>query len=122
WTSPDRFVAIVQRMSRPYARYVRARYAVGVDAARGKVLFRPRFGQRLALMSTATSHGSAALLFESSNLLARQARLTVVSATGTVRSVTLEFGVRTTRLLAAALAVDAASSRAYVVLRGGRVA
>ena len=123
WTSPDRFVAIVQRMSRPYARYVRARYAVGVDAARGRVLFRTRFGQRLALMSTATSHGSAALLFKSSNLLARHARLTVVSATGTVRSVTLRFGaVRTTRLLAAALAVDAASSRAYVVLSGGRVA
>jgi len=123
WTSPDRFVAIVQRMSRPYARYVRARYAVGVDAARGRVLFRTRFGQRLALMSTATSHGSAALLFESSNLLARHARLTVVSATGTVRSVTLRFGaVRTTRLLAAALAVDAGSSRAYVVLSGGRVA
>src|SRR5438067_2083468 len=50
-------------------------------------------------------------------------RVAVVSATGTVRSVTLRFGaVRTTRLLAAALAVDAGSSRAYVVLSGGRVA
>jgi hypothetical protein len=122
WTSPDRLVAIVQRMSEPYARDVRARYAVGVDAARGRVLFRTRFDQRLSLTGWGASRGRVALLYQSSNLLARRARLTVIGADGTVRSAPLRFGPGPTVRRIAGLAVDSALPRAYVVLSGGRVA
>jgi len=122
WTAPDRLVAIDQRMSEPYARYVRARYAVGVDAESGRVIFRTRLDQRLALVGSGSSQGRVALLYESSSLLARRSRITVVSPDGTVRSATLRFGRGRSLRLIAALAVDPASPRAYVVLSGGRVA
>jgi hypothetical protein len=122
WTAPDRLVAIVQRMSRPYARYVRARYAVGVDVTNGRVLFRTPFEQRLSLTGEGSSQGQVALLYESSSLLARRARIDVVSPDGTVRSVPLHFGRGRSVRLIAGLAVDPASPRAYVVLSGGRVA
>jgi hypothetical protein len=122
WTGPDRLVAIVQRMSLPYARYVRARYAVGVDAAHGRVLFRTRFDQRLSLTGSGGSRGRAVLLYQSSTLLARRARVTVVSADGAVRSAQLRFEVPRTTHVFAGLAVDPASPRAYAVLTGGRVA
>jgi len=122
WTAPDRLVAIVQRMSQPYARYVRARYAVGVDAARGRVLFRTRFDQRLALTGWGASQGRVALLYQSSSLLARRSRLTVISPDGTVRSARLHFAADRTLRLFAGLAVDPSARRAYAVLSGGRVA
>src|SRR5205823_6560958 len=122
WTAPDRLVAIVQRMSRPYARYVRARYAVGLDAARGRVLFRTRFDQRLALMGSGASQGRVALLYQSSTRLARRARLTVISPDGAVRSAALGFNAHRTISLFAGLAVDPNAPRAYAVLSGGRVA
>jgi hypothetical protein len=122
WTRPNRLVAIDQHMSEPYARYVRARYVVGVDAANGRVLFRTRLDRRLALVGAGSSHGRVALLYQSSSLLARRARITVVSTDGAVRSAPLHFGRgRSVRLLAA-LAVDPRSPHAYVVLSGGRVA
>ncbi|HEX6700128.1 MAG TPA: hypothetical protein VF101_05300 [Gaiellaceae bacterium] len=122
WTAPDRLVAIVQRMSEPYARYVRARYAVGVDAAHGRVLFRTRFDRRLSLTGSGTSGGRVALLYQSSSLLARRARLTVIGADGAVRSAPLRFGGGPTLRRIAGLAVHPALPRAYVVLSGGRVA
>src|SRR5438105_3116918 len=122
WTAPDRLVAIVQRMSEPYARFVRARYAVGVDAARGRILFRTRFDRRLALMGSGASQGRVALLYQSSTLLARRARLTVISRDGTVRSAQLHFKADKTIRLFAGLALDPTAARAYAVLSGGRVA
>jgi hypothetical protein len=122
WTSPDRLVAIVQRMSAPYARYVRARYAVGVDAANGRVLFRTRFDRRLSLTGWGTSGGRVALLYQSSSLLARRARLTIIDPDGRTRSAALRFGSGPTLRVFAGLAVGPASPRAYVVLSGGRVA
>ena len=122
WPAPDRLVAIVQRMSRPYARYVRARYAVGVDATSGRVLFRTPFEQRLSLTGEGSSQGQVALLYQSSSLLARRARIDVVAPDGTVRSVPLHFGRGRSVHLVAGLAVDPVSPRAYVVLSGGRVA
>lgn len=121
WPREDRLLEVVQRMSKPYRRYVRARWLVVVDPAGGHVVTRRRLTNKLAITGAVSAGGNLVLLMQSSGFRGSTALLAVASADGTVRQVTVKVGSTHGVLRYNQLVVTPAGDRAYVVVAGGLV-
>jgi hypothetical protein len=121
WPREDRLLEVVQRMSKPYRRYVRARWLVVVDAASGRVVSRRRLTNKLAITGAVSAGGRLVMLMQSSGFRGSTALLVVASADGTVRQVTVKVGSTHGVLRYNQLVVTPVGDRAYVVVAGGLV-
>jgi hypothetical protein len=121
WPKEDRLLEVVQRMSRPYMRYVRARSLVVVDAASGRVVSRHRLTNKLGVTGAVSAGGRLVMLMQSSSFRGSTALLVVASADGAVRQVTVKVGSTHRVLRYNQLVVTPAGDRAYVVVAGGLV-
>lgn|GEM_PF-3667533 len=121
WSRGDRLLEVVQRMSMPYRRYVRARRLVVVDAASGRVVARRRLTNKLGITGAVSAGGRLVMLMQSSSFRGSTALLVVASADGAVRQVTVKVGSTHRVLRYNQLVVTPAGDRAYVVVAGGLV-
>lgn len=121
WPREDRLLEVEQRMSRPYARYVRSRTLVVADPATGRVLVRRKLTNKLAIGDSVTAGGRLVLLLQPSSLKGPLVDLVVADATGSVRQVAVNVVRERTSLRIARLVVDPAGRHAYVVVSGGDV-
>ena len=121
WPREDRLLEVVQRMSKPYRRYVRARSLVVVDTASGRVVTRRRLTNKLGITGSVSAGGRLVMLMQSSSYRGSTALFVVASADGAVRQVTVKVGSTHRVLRYNQLVVTPAGDRAYVVVSGGLV-
>jgi hypothetical protein len=121
WPREDRLLEVVQRMSKPYRRYVRARSLVVVDPASGRVITRRKLTNKLGITGSVSAGGRLVMLMQSSSYRGSTALLVVASADGAVRQVTVKVGSTRRVLRYNQLVVAPAGDRAYVVVSGGLV-
>jgi hypothetical protein len=121
WPKEDRLLEVVQRMSRPYRRYVRARSLVVVDPVSSRVITRRRLTNKLGITGSVSAGGRLVMLMQSSGFRGSTALLVVASADGDVRQVTVKVGSTRRVLRLNQLVVTPAGDRAYVVVYGGLV-
>jgi hypothetical protein len=113
WVQPDRLLAVVERMSRPYRRHIRERTLVVVDPLERRVISR-RPLPKLAIQQTAVAGGRLVMLLGRSTM--RDDRVTlVVAEANSVRTTDLVVGRRSGARVPAALAVPPSGARAVVV-------
>ncbi len=121
WPRENRLLEVVQRMSKPYRRYVRARSLVVVDPASGRVVTRRRLTNKLAITGSVSAGGRLVMLMQSSSYRGSTALLVIASADGAVRPVTVKVGSTRRVLRFNQLVVTPTGDRAYVVVFGGLV-
>jgi hypothetical protein len=121
WPREDRLLEVVQRMSKPYARYVRARSLVVVDPAIGRVVTRRKLTNKLGITGSMSAGGRLVMLMQSSSYRGSTALLVVASADGDVRQATVKVGGTRRVRRFNQLVVTPAGDRAYVVVSGGLV-
>jgi hypothetical protein len=121
WPREDRLLEVVQRMSKPYRRYVRARRLVVVDPTSDRVVARRTLTNKLGITGSVSAGGRLVMLMQSSSYRGSTARLVVAWADGSVRQATIEVGSKNRVLRYNQLVVTPAGDRAYVVVSGGLV-
>jgi hypothetical protein len=121
WPRENRLLEVVQRMSKPYRRYVRARSLVVVDPASGRVITRRKLTNKLGITGSVSAGGRLVMLMQSSSYRGSTALLVIASADGAVRQVTVKVGSTRRVLRFNQLVVTPTGDRAYVVVFGGLV-
>jgi len=114
WLRDDRLVAVVQRMSQPTRRYVRARAAVTLDPTSGRIIARRALTNKLAIGGIGVGSDRLVLMLRSSSNNGSTVELAVVGPDGGVRTRSIEVGKTRGVLNATALAVESSGKRAFL--------
>lgn len=120
WPVDNRVIVLAQGYSEPYQRNVAGRTLLGIDPSSGSIVWRHKLTNKLGLYGTQTVGGKLVLLLGDSSLRRTTETIVVVSATGRLRSSTVDIPRVNSRFQEAKLlGTNGRSPAAYLVSASG---